>query len=441
MACPARPLSSTSNVWQFTCPAISVPLECRRATGVGWMNHQEAQFHWSIDRLGALNLTIRSTVMRYGMNPHQAARISSESNPVSVVNGDPSLINYLDALNAWQLVKEARDAVHMPVAASFKHVSPAGVATAGVVDDFLRETWNIPDLPSDSLTSAYVRARDADPKSSFGDVIAVSEPVDHELADFLSRTVSDGIIAPGFEPGVVSKLSKKKKGSFLILEADASYVPPAWESREVYGMKFEQERDVAPISEALFAAHDALSDDVVRDALLSLVILRYTQSNSVALVKDGVSLGIGAGQQNRVDCVRLAAAKARIWWLRRCQNVRQLPSVANMTLNDRLNWQIRYAEGTMTRLQLREFVSLFGPEAATSLDDSSWRESWVKNLTDVTLGSDGFLPFRDNVDHAAAIGVKTIVEPGGSIRASEVQHAARELGIRHIETGLRLFHH
>lgn len=379
--------------------------------------------------------------MRYGMNPHQGARISSKSKSVSVVNGEPSLINYLDALNAWQLVKEARDAVHMPVAASFKHVSPAGVATAGVVDDFLRETWNAPDLPSDSLTSAYIRARDADPKSSFGDVIAVSEPVDHGLADFLSHTVSDGIIAPGFEPGVISKLSKKKKGNFLILEADASYVPPQWESREVYGMTFEQERDAALISEALFAGHEALSGDVIRDALLSLVILRYTQSNSVALVKDGVSLGIGAGQQNRVDCVRLAASKARIWWLRRHQYVRQLPLVANMTLTDRLNWQIRFSEGVMTHLQLREFATLFGPEAATSFADATWRESWVKNLTDVTLGSDGFLPFRDNVDHAAAIGVKTIIEPGGSIRASEVQHAAQELGIRHVETGLRLFHH
>lgn len=379
--------------------------------------------------------------MRYGMNPHQGARISSKSKSVSVVNGEPSLINYLDALNAWQLVKEARDAVHMPVAASFKHVSPAGVATAGVVDDFLRETWNVPDLPSDSLTSAYIRARDADPKSSFGDVIAVSEPVDHELADFLSHTVSDGIIAPGFEPGVISKLSKKKKGNFLILEADASYVPPQWESREVYGMTFEQERDAALISEALFSGHEALSGDVIRDALLSLVILRYTQSNSVALVKDGVSLGIGAGQQNRVDCVRLAASKARIWWLRRHQYVRQLPLVANMTLTDRLNWQIRFSEGVMTHLQLREFATLFGPEATASFADDTWRESWVKNLTDVTLGSDGFLPFRDNVDHAAAIGVKTIIEPGGSIRTSEVQHAAQELGIRHLETGLRLFHH
>jgi phosphoribosylaminoimidazolecarboxamide formyltransferase/IMP cyclohydrolase len=286
-----------------------------------------------------------------------------------------------------------------------------------------------------------VRARDADPKSSFGDVIAVSEPVDHELAEFLSRTVSDAIVAPGFAAGVVARLAKKKRGNFLVFEAEPTYVPPAWESREVYGMKFEQERDAAPITQALLGLRHALPVNVMRDALLSLVILRYTQSNAIALVKDGVSLGIGAGQQNRVDCVRLAAAKARIWWLRRHTNVRNLRDVRAMTSNDRLNWQIRYAEGTMISRQSREFAALFGVEAPNAVHESSWRESWMKDLTEVTLGSDGFLPFRDNVDYAAEVGVRTIIEPGGSIRTSEIRQAAQELGIRHVETGLRLFHH
>jgi len=272
-------------------------------------------------------------------------------------------------------------------------------------------------------------------------VIAVSEPVDHELAEFLSRTVSDAIVAPGFAAGVVARLAKKKRGNFLVFEAEPTYVPPAWESREVYGMKFEQERDAAPITQALLGLRHALPVNVMRDALLSLVILRYTQSNAIALVKDGVSLGIGAGQQNRVDCVRLAAAKARIWWLRRHANVRKLRDVRAMTSNDRLNWQIRYAEGTMISRQSREFAALFGVEAPNAVHESSWRESWMKDLTEVTLGSDGFLPFRDNVDYAAEVGVRTIIEPGGSIRTSEIRQAAQELGIRHVETGLRLFHH
>ena len=379
--------------------------------------------------------------MRYGMNPHQSALVHSAPSPLAVTHGQPSLINYLDALHAWQLVHEARSVLGLPVAASFKHVSPAGVATAGAIDETTRETWALGGVRAGSLTSAYIRARDADPKSSFGDVIAVSEPVDHELADFLTRVVADGVVAPGFEPGVMAKLVAKKQGRFLVLEADATYVPPARESRDVYGMRFEQERDAAPINERLFATGEPLEARTLRDALLSLVVLRYTQSNSVALVKDGIAIAVGAGQQNRVDCVRLAAMKARVWWLRKHLNIRQLAPVVGMTMNDRLNWQIRLADGVMTRLQVREFESLFGPDALNRPDDPCWRDDWMKGLDEVTLGSDGFLPFRDNVDFAAEVGVRTIVEPGGSIRTPEVKQAARELGIRHVETGLRLFHH
>lgn len=379
--------------------------------------------------------------MRYGMNPHQAAAIAAGRRPFSVIHGQPSLINYLDALNGWQLVREAREILGLPVAASFKHLSPAGVAIAGALDDATCETWGVGRQLAGTLTSAYVRARDADPKSSFGDVIALSEPVDDELADFLLRVVADAVIAPGFAPGVVGKLAAKKQGHFLVLQVDANYVPPAWESREVYGMRFEQERDVAPINEALLSSGGPLGRDTVRDALLSLVVLRYTQSNSVALVKDGVAVAVGAGQQNRVDCVRLAAQKARIWWLRRHAVVRGLAAVEAMKANDRLNWQVRLAEGVMTKLQFREFEALFGTEASARVKDDAWREEWLRRLTGVTLGSDGFLPFRDNVDFAAEAGVQTIVEPGGSIRSPEVRQAARELGIQHVETGLRLFHH
>lgn len=378
--------------------------------------------------------------MRYGMNPHQAARTIEGPLPLAIVNGQPSLINYLDALNAWQLVREARDVISRPTAASFKHVSPAGVATAGVVDACMQESWGVSGTNNDSLVSAYIRARDADPKSSFGDMIAVSEPVDHDFADFVSRVVADGIVAPDFEPGALEKLISKKNGHFLVLQADVEYVPPEREIREVFGMRFEQQRNVAPISPALWSSA-GLSTSTGRDAMLSLICLRYTQSNSVALVKDGLSLGIGAGQQNRVDCVRLAAAKARVWWLRRHPKVRALRTAQKMSRQDRLNWQIRFAEGAMTSIQLREFAALFGDIAADDSKETLWRDSWMKTLDGVTMGSDGFLPFRDNVDYAAEIGVKTIIEPGGSIRTPDVRAAAQGLGITHIETGLRLFHH
>lgn len=380
--------------------------------------------------------------MRYGMNPHQAARVVENGRaPLTVVNGTPSLINYLDALNAWQLVHEASQALGDAVATSFKHVSPAGVAVAGCIDAAARETWGLAGEVG-SMTSAYVRARDADPKSSFGDVIGVSGPVDLELADFLSRTVSDAIVAPGFESGAMAKLAAKKNGKFLVFEADPAFVPPAWESRDVYGMTFAQERDTAPLVAALAAHADSLPAEVRRDALLALATLRYTQSNSIVLAKGGVTLGIGAGQQNRVDCVRLAAAKARSWWLRKHPDVRGLSLVEGMGRTDRINWQIRYAEESMSSHQVEEFVCLFGiPPGFSHPQEEQWRDAWVQRLKDVTLASDGFLPFRDNIDFAAEVGVCTIVEPGGSIRSAEVREAARAFGMRHIETGLRLFHH
>jgi phosphoribosylaminoimidazolecarboxamide formyltransferase/IMP cyclohydrolase len=394
--------------------------------------------------------------LRYGINPHQAARVVDRQAPapVQVVHGQPSYINLLDALTGWQLVAEASAAVGRPVAASIKHVSPAGVAAAGPLDAVTRETWGL-DTSAGPLTAAYARARDADPKSSFGDLIAVSEPVDAELADLLRRVVSDGVIAPGFEPGVAASLAAKKHGRFLVLEAARPYEAPVRERREVLGLTLEQDADLAPITAAVLhpaglraagpaadgpsAGVLALPVSAVPDALIAMVTARYTQSNSIALVRDGVTVGIGAGQQNRVDCVRLAAAKARVWWLRRHDQIRALPLVAGMSRQDRLNWQIRMADGDLTPVQRAEFGRLF-PGTSAELTAAE-RARWAGLLTGVTLASDGYLPFRDNIDHASQAGVRHVVEPGGSSRSDEVAAACAEYGMTLTRTGLRLFRH
>jgi phosphoribosylaminoimidazolecarboxamide formyltransferase/IMP cyclohydrolase len=376
--------------------------------------------------------------MRYGMNPHQPASIVAGHGP-RVINGEPSMINYLDALNAFELVREADDATSAPAAASFKHVSPAGAALAGAVDATAARTWRV-DEGAGGLLSAYVRARDADPKSSFGDVVALSRPVDLATAQFLRTVICDGLIAPGFEPGTAAVLVAKRDGRFLVLEADPSRTPPATERRDVLGVTIEQERDRVPVGTVL--PDDGTLDATTRaDALLGLATLRYTQSNSVALVRGGAAIGIGAGQQNRVDCVRLAAAKARVWWVRRHPFVDELTTVDGMGRQDRLNWQIRFAGQEMTAGQRTEFQALFGAEARSRYDDPTWRPEWMAALGGVTLTSDGFLPFRDNVEYAAAAGVTTIVEPGGSARTGEVADSAAAHGIAHVQTGLRLFHH
>ena len=377
--------------------------------------------------------------MRYGMNPHQSASIVAGHGP-RVINGEPSMINYLDALNGLQLVREADESTGRPAAASFKHVSPAGAALAGVVDATAALIWRVGGVDDTSLLSAYVRARDADPRSSFGDVVALSRPVDLATAEFLRTVICDAVIAPGFEPGTIGVLSSKRGGGFLVLEADPRRVPPATERRDISGVTIEQDRDTLPVATVL--PGDSTLDEKVRtDALLGLVTLRYTQSNSVALVRDGAAIGIGAGQQNRVDCVRLAGAKARTWWLRRHPFVNGLLAVDGMGRQDRLNWQIRFAGQEMTAAQLREFEALFGTEARSHYEDGTWRGEWTATLSGVTMSSDGYLPFRDNVEHASAAGVTTIVEPGGSTRTSEVADGAAAHGIAHVQTGLRLFHH
>ena len=394
---------------------------------------------YGIDRLGAHRLDRTGTArMRYGMNPHQTAELVSGG--PTVINGDPSLINYLDALHAFALACEVEALTGRPAAASFKHVSPAGVAVAGVIDETASETWNVPGATAGSLVSAYVRARDADPKSSFGDVVALSRPVDLETANFLRTVICDALIAPGFGPGTIEVLQQKKSGRFLIFESDPNADPPRRERRDVLGAAFEQDRDTADLAMALPTTAE-LSESGRLDALLGMAAARYTQSNSVALIRDGAAIGIGAGQQNRVDCVRLAGTKARVWWLRRHPFVRWLPAIAEMKRQDRLNWQIRFAGREMTRTQLDEFGRLFGDEARDQYADPDWRDRWAASLTDVTLVSDGYLPFPDNVEHAAEHGVTTIIEPGGSARTPDVEVTASRHGIRHVQTGLRLFHH
>ncbi|GLY92716.1 phosphoribosylaminoimidazolecarboxamide formyltransferase [Actinoallomurus iriomotensis] len=380
--------------------------------------------------------------LRYGINPHQEARAvpaGDGGTPLRPLNGTPSYINLLDALSGWQLVREASRVLGRPAAASFKHVSPAGAAVSGPLDAVAAEPHGL-DRPGE-LTSAYLRARDADPRSSYGDFVAVSHPVDAELADALGPVFSDGIVAPGYAPGTVAALSRKKKGRFVVFEADEAFVPPSRETREVFGVQLTQDRDEAPISRDLLApaGDEAPPETAVRDLLLGLVVLRYTQSNAVCYVRDGMTLGVGAGQQSRVDCTRLAGGKTDLWWLRRHPAVRGLAFTPGTRAQDRLNWRIRYAEGGLTPDEERRLTeALAGPVAALTAAD---REEWARRLTGVAFASDGALPFRDNVDHARRHGVAYIAEPGGSIRSGEVADACGEHGITLVRTGLRLFHH
>ncbi|WUH89967.1 phosphoribosylaminoimidazolecarboxamide formyltransferase [Streptomyces sp. NBC_00433] len=383
--------------------------------------------------------------LRYGTNPQQhaasAAPVSAGAWPVRVVNGEPSYINLLDALSGWQLVREAAGALGRPAAASFKHVSPAGAALAGPLDPATAALYRA-DPAAGPLTSAYVRARDADPKSSYGDLAAVSHPVDEELAALLAQVVCDGIVAPGYAPGTVAALRRKKKGRFLVLEADPRFVPPPQEDREVHGLRLTQQRDDVPLHTSLLddvVCGGPLPDTAVEDLLLGLAVVRYTQSNSVCYVRDGVTLGIGAGQQSRVDCTRLAGAKADSWWLRRHPAVSALDFVPGIRRQDRVNWHVRFIEGDMTDDERRRFDrALAAP--ADPLTDAQRRE-WGARLTGVAFASDGALPFRDNVDHAARHGVRWIAEPGGSIRSGDVAEACREHGITLAHTRLRLFRH
>lgn len=404
----------------------------------------------SVDRLGAcvsdVQLTQEHDVdLRYGLNPQQQAADAGPVHPgrwpVRVLRGDPSYINMLDALNGWQLALEASQALGRPAAASFKHVSPAGAALAGPVDPVTAELYALDPGSVGTLTSAYLRARDADPKSSYGDFAAVSHPVDAELADLLARVVCDGIIAPGYAPGTVETLGRKKNGRFLVMEADPAFAPPQHESREVFGLRLTQQRDERALSTALLddVVCGTLPATAAEDLLLGLAVLRHTQSNSVCYLRGGQTLGIGAGQQSRVDCTRLAGTKTDTWWLRRHPAVRALAFRPDVRRQDRINWQIRFIEGDLTPDETARLSTALSAPAPELTNEQ--RSQWLAGLSEVAFVSDGALPFRDNVDHAHRHGVAYIAEPGGSIRSTEVEDACREHRITLARTGLRLFHH
>jgi AICAR transformylase/IMP cyclohydrolase PurH len=383
--------------------------------------------------------------LRYGTNPHQAAHadpVRPDAAPIRVLHGMPSFVNLLDALNGWQLVRAASTSLGAPAAASVKHVSPAGAALAGTVDAVTADLYGVDAATVGALTSSYLRARDADPKSSYGDLAAVSHPVDAELADLLGRVVCDGIVAPGYAPGTVAALSRKKGGRFLVLEADERFEPPPRDVREVFGLRLTQDRDNAPITPALLdrATGPTPPPGAVRDLLLGLTVLRHTQSNSVCYLRDGMALGVAAGQQSRVDCTRLGGAKVDTWWLRRHPTVRALDFHPAVRRQERLNWQIRFIEGDLTPGEACRLARALRTPPADGLTPDR-RTRWRDRLRGVSFVSDGALPFRDNVDHARRHGVDYIAEPGGSIRSPEVAEACREHGISLLRTGLRLFQH
>lgn len=384
--------------------------------------------------------------LRYGCNPHQApARIYSKSNdlPLKVLNGSPGYINLLDALNSWQLVSEMRKATGLPAAASFKHVSPAGAAVAVPLTSELRKVYFVDDIDLSPLATAYARARGADRMSSFGDWAALSEPCDVATAKLLKKEVSDGVIAPGFEPGALEILKAKKKGAYAVIEIDTSFTPDEMETREVFGICFEQKRNNVIINsdtlKNIVTDNKNLPDSAIRDLIIAQITLKYTQSNSVCFALNGQIIGVGAGQQSRVHCTRLAASKADRWFLRQHQAVLSLQFRENIGRPDRDNAIDQYLEEFLSPAEQFTWQENF-VTAPDRLSHDEKRE-WLNQMSGVALGSDAFFPFRDNIDRAQQSGVKYIVQPGGSVRDDIVIDACNEYGMIMAFSKLRLFHH
>ena len=383
--------------------------------------------------------------LKYGCNPHQtyadASPIDPATLPFELLNGNPSMINYLDATNAWQLVRELRVALDLPAAASFKHCSPAGAAVAVELAADLERAYEVVGKKLTPLACAYVRARGADPKSSFGDFVALSDVVDLETANFLKGVVSDGVVAPGYDAEALEVLCSKKGGGFIVLRGDANFVAPARESREVFGMRLTQDRNnrAVTLDDVATAVCGTLTDAARRDMVLGLIALKYTQSNSVGYALDGQMIGIGAGQQSRVDCTKLAGQKADTWHLGRHPRVLDLEFKSGVKRQERINWRIRFLEGDLT--QFEEVALGEALEDKLVLLTPSEKSDWIQKLDGVSLVSDGFIPFRDNIDHASKHGVKFIAQPGGSSRDSDIESACKDYGIAMAHTDLRLFHH
>jgi phosphoribosylaminoimidazolecarboxamide formyltransferase/IMP cyclohydrolase len=384
--------------------------------------------------------------LRYGLNPYQlpAKVLMQEGDlPFTVLSGAPGYINLLDALNSWQLVKELRQQLHLPAAASFKHVSPAGAAISVPLSEELRRACAVEDLELSPLAMAYARARGADRLCSFGDWAALSDVVDMPTARLLNREVSDGVIAPGYEPEALELLRKKKQGKYVVLQIDPAYMPPTMEMRQVFGITFEQKRNTFVPDETSLAtiptANQHLPEEARRDMLVAQIVLKYTQSNSICLVLNGQSIGIGAGQQSRIHCVRLAASKAEQWYLRQHPAVLALPWKQGVKRPDKANAIDCYLRDDLTPAEERVWEQYF-TSVPTRLNQPE-KQAWLQHLQGVTLGSDAYIPFRDNIDCASRYGVAYVVQPGGSIRDDEVIRACDDYGMVMAFTGARLFHH
>ncbi len=386
--------------------------------------------------------------LKYGCNPNQKpSRIYSKEGelPVTVLNGKPGYINFLDALNGWQLVKELKKATGLPAATSFKHVSPAGAAVGLPLSEVEAKIYWVDDMEDLSpLACAYSRARGADRMSSYGDFIALSDVCDVSTAKVIKREFSDGIIAPGYEPEALELLKEKKKGNYAIIQMDPDYVPAPVEHKEVYGITFEQGRNELKIDEDFLSnivtENKEVPEQAKIDMIVSLITLKYTQSNSVCFVKGGQAIGVGAGQQSRIHCTRLAGTKADNWFLRQSPQVLNLPFLDGIKRADRDNAIDLYiGEDYMDVLKDGEWQKVFSEKPPIFTKEE--KQEWLSKQTDVTLGSDAFFPFSDNIERAFKSGVKYIAQPGGSIRDGEVIEACNKHNIAMCFTGIRLFHH
>ena len=387
--------------------------------------------------------------LKYGCNPNQKpSKIYMKNGkdlPIQVLNGRPGYINFLDAVNGWQLVSELKKATGLPAATSFKHVSPAGAAVGLPLDETLAKIYWVDDLGELSpLASAYARARGADRMSSFGDFISLSDVCDVDTAKLIKREVSDGVIAPGYEPEALEILKEKKKGNYNVIQIDPDYVPDPIEHKEVFGITFEQGRNELKIDNDFFSnivtENKELTDQAKIDLAISMITLKYTQSNSVCFVKDGQAIGIGAGQQSRIHCTRLAGQKADNWWLRQSPQVMNLPFVDHIRRADRDNAIDLYiGEDYMDVLSDDAWPNIFKEKPEVFTREA--KREWLDKLTGVALGSDAFFPFGDNIERAHKSGVTYIAQPGGSVRDDNVIDTCNKYNMVMSFTGIRLFHH
>ena len=386
--------------------------------------------------------------LKYGCNPNQAdAKIFMKNNkdlPIEVLNGRPGYINFLDAFNSWQLVKELKEATGLPAAASFKHVSPAGAAIARPLNDVLKKIYAVEGFELSPIATAYVRARGADRMSSYGDFVALSDECDEATAMMLSKEVSDGIIAPSYSKKALEILKTKRRGTYNVIKIDPNYVPEVQETKEVFGITFEQGRNNIKITKELFenrpTVNKKITENAMKDLIISMITLKYTQSNSVCYVKDGQTIGVGAGQQSRIHCTRLAGSKADNWYLRQCPKVLALPFKEGLRRPEKDNTiDVYMSDDDMDVLADGTWEMFFTekPERLTREE----RAEWISTMNGVTLGSDAFFPFGDNIERAHRSGVEFIGQAGGSIRDDNVIEVCDKYNIAMAFKGVRLFHH